>query len=167
MFFWNSLAFCVIQRMLAIWSLVPLPLWNPACVPGRFMIGSSFSSVDNLPLVIFPPFSQHTATGNLGQIITLYKSSCLLHIFWDSYCVFVFSKLSISHTFEFGFPGASGKEPTCQCRRHKRCRFDPWIRKTPLEKGMATHSSILAWRSPWTEEPGGLQSTGLHRVRRD
>ena len=31
----------------------------------------------------------------------------------------------------------------------------------PLEKGMATHSSILAWRNPWTEEPGGLQSTGL------
>ena len=30
----------------------------------------------------------------------------------------------------------------------------------PLEEGMATHSSILAWRSPWTEEPGGLQSTG-------
>ena len=34
-----------------------------------------------------------------------------------------------------------------------------------LEKGMATHSSILAWRIPWTEEPGGLQSTGLQRVR--
>ena len=31
----------------------------------------------------------------------------------------------------------------------------------PLEKGMATHSSILAWRNPWTEEPGGLQSAGL------
>ena len=31
----------------------------------------------------------------------------------------------------------------------------------PLEKGMATHSSILAWRIPWIEEPGGLQSTGL------
>ena len=31
----------------------------------------------------------------------------------------------------------------------------------PLEEGMATHSSILAWRIPWTEEPGGLQSTGL------
>ena len=30
----------------------------------------------------------------------------------------------------------------------------------PLEKGMATHSSVLAWRIPWTEEPGGLQSTG-------
>ena len=34
----------------------------------------------------------------------------------------------------------------------------------PLEKGMATHSSILAWRIPWTEEPGGLQTMGLQRV---
>ena len=37
----------------------------------------------------------------------------------------------------------------------------------PLEKGMATHSSILAWKIPWTEEPGGLQSMGLQRVRHD
>ena len=36
-----------------------------------------------------------------------------------------------------------------------------------LEKETATHSSILAWRIPWTEEPGGLQSTGLQRVRHD
>ena len=37
----------------------------------------------------------------------------------------------------------------------------------PLEKGMATHSSIIAWRIPWTEEPGGLQSIGSQRVRQD
>ena len=37
----------------------------------------------------------------------------------------------------------------------------------PLEKGMATHSSILAWRVPWVEEPGGLQSMGSHRVGHD
>ena len=37
----------------------------------------------------------------------------------------------------------------------------------PLEKGMATHSSILAWRIPWTEEPGGLQSIGSQRVGHD
>ena len=37
----------------------------------------------------------------------------------------------------------------------------------PLEKGMATHSSVLAWTIPWTEEPGGLPSKGLHRVRQD
>ena len=37
----------------------------------------------------------------------------------------------------------------------------------PLGKGMATHSSIIAWRTPWTEEPGGLQSTGSQRVGYD
>ena len=44
-----------------------------------------------------------------------------------------------------------------------------WVRslggKDPLEEGMATHSSILAWRIPWTEDPGGLQSIGQQRVR--
>ena len=46
-----------------------------------------------------------------------------------------------------------------------------WLRslgwEDPLEEGMATHSIILAWRIPWTEEPGGLQSMGLQRVRHD
>ena len=37
----------------------------------------------------------------------------------------------------------------------------------PLEKGMAIHSRILAWRIPWTEEPGRLYSMGLYRVRHD
>ena len=37
----------------------------------------------------------------------------------------------------------------------------------PLEEGMATHSSIFAWSITWTEEPGGLQSTGSHRVGQD
>ena len=37
----------------------------------------------------------------------------------------------------------------------------------PLEEGMATHSSLLAWRIPWTEEPGGLQSTRSQRVGQD
>ena len=40
-------------------------------------------------------------------------------------------------------------------------------REDPLVKGMDTHSSILAWRIPWTEEPGGLQSIGSQRVRHD
>ena len=40
-------------------------------------------------------------------------------------------------------------------------------KEDPLEKEMATYSSILAWRIPWTEEPGGLQSMGLQRVGHD
>ena len=42
----------------------------------------------------------------------------------------------------------------------------PWLGRSP-EKGMATHSSILAWRIPWREEPGGLQSIGFQRVGHD
>ena len=46
---------------------------------------------------------------------------------------------------------------------------ETWVQylrqEDPLEEGMATHSSILAWRIPWTEEPGELQSMGSHRVR--
>ena len=45
---------------------------------------------------------------------------------------------------------------------------ETWVQslgqKDPLEKRMATHSSILAWRTPWTEEPGGLQPVGLQRA---
>ena len=48
---------------------------------------------------------------------------------------------------------------------------ETWVRSLgqegTLEKGMATHSSILAWRIPWTEELGGLQSMGLQRVGHD
>ena len=40
-------------------------------------------------------------------------------------------------------------------------------REDPLEKKMATHSSIPAWKSPWTEEPGGLESMGSQRIERN
>ena len=46
-------------------------------------------------------------------------------------------------------------------------RVQSLSQEDPLEKGMATHSSVLAWRIPWTEEPGGLQSMWLQRVRHD
>ena len=46
----------------------------------------------------------------------------------------------------------------------QEAQVQPMGREDPLEKGMATHSSILAWRIPWTEEPSWLQSLGLQRV---
>ena len=63
-----------------------------------------------------------------------------------------------------GFPGGSvvKNPPAMQ---------ETWVGflglEDPLEEGMATHSGILAWRIPWTEEPGRLQSMGLHKVRHD
>ena len=61
----------------------------------------------------------------------------------------------------------SGKESACQCKRGRRCRLNPLVGKILLEEEMATHSSILAWRMPWTEKLGGLKSMGLQRVGHD
>ena len=66
------------------------------------------------------------------------------------------------------FPGgASGKEPACQCRRCKKPEFDPWVVKIPWRRAGPPASSILAWRIPWTEEPGRLWPMGSQRVRHD
>ena len=64
--------------------------------------------------------------------------------------------------WDLGFPGA-------QTVKNLPAIQETWVQSLgqadPLEKGKATHSSILVWRIPWTEEPGGLQSMGSQRVR--
>ena len=63
-----------------------------------------------------------------------------------------------------GFPGVQTVKslPTVQ-----ETRVRSLGREGPLEKGMATHSSTLAWKIPWTGEPGGLQSMGVAKSRTD
>ena len=51
------------------------------------------------------------------------------------------------------------------CLQPQKTRVRSLSWQDPLEEGMATHSSILAWRIPWTEEPGRLQAKGSHRAR--
>ena len=66
-----------------------------------------------------------------------------------------------------GFPGgSSGKEPPCHGRRCKRGEFDFWVRKIPWREWYPT-PVFLPGESPWSEEPGGLQSMGSQRVRHD
>ena len=48
------------------------------------------------------------------------------------------------------------KEPACQCKEMKKTKIQSLGQEDPLEREMATHSSILAWRIPWTEKSGGL-----------
>ena len=70
--------------------------------------------------------------------------------------------------FRIGLPRwCGGKESAWQCRGCKRCGFFPLGQEDPLEKEMATHSSILACKIPQTEEPGGLQSSGSQKVEHD
>ena len=63
--------------------------------------------------------------------------------------------------------GTGGKEPTCQCRRQKRCRFDPCVGKIPWSEGMATHSSTLAWRIPMDRGAWHATVLGSQRVVHD
>ena len=61
--------------------------------------------------------------------------------------------------------------PIAQMVKNLPAMQETWVQcldqEDPLEKKMATHSSILAWRIPWMEEPGRLQSTGSQRARHD
>ena len=69
-----------------------------------------------------------------------------------------------AHTIKWGFPsGSDSKESACDAGDLGSIPGQ----EDPLEKGMVTHSSILAWRIPWTEESGRLQSMGLQRVGND
>ena len=105
-----------------------------------------------LHLATTPPLS---VSMNLTTLSTLYK--------WD-YMVLVFCDQLISLGIR-DFPGGSDGKIIClQCGRPG---FDPWVGKIPLEKEMAAHSSIVAWKIPWTEEPGRLQSMGSQRVGHD
>ena len=66
---------------------------------------------------------------------------------------------------KWGFPGGSAVKSLPAMPKAQETQVPSLGREDPLEKGMASHSSILAWRLPWTEELGGLQSTGSQRVR--
>ena len=86
------------------------------------------------------------------------------HLFYTRWCVCM-SVIVFQYTPLSPFPGGSdGKESSCNAVRS-------WVRslgrRDRLEKAMATHCSILAWRMTWTEEPGGLQVMGLWRVGHD
>ena len=70
-----------------------------------------------------------------------------------------------AHTLVRGIPGGSDSKKNLPAMQETQVPSLGW--EDPLEKGMATHSSVLPWRMAWTEEPGGLQSMESSRVRHD
>ena len=73
--------------------------------------------------------------------------------------------------YGFPFPCIKWASLVAQTVKNLPALQETWVQSLgweySLEEGMATHSSILTWRIPWTEEPGGLQSMGSQRVRLD
>ena len=76
----------------------------------------------------------------------------------------LFVPIRLCLSLKMGFPGGSADKESA-CSAGVLVWSLGW--ENHLEKGMATHSNILAWRLPWTEEPGGLQSMGSQRIRHD
>ena len=66
-----------------------------------------------------------------------------------------------------GLPGGSGVKNGLPMQETQEMQVQSLGREDPLKEGTATHSSFLAWRTPWTEDLGGLQSMGLQKVRHD
>ena len=79
--------------------------------------------------------------------------------------------VTVETVTDFIFLGSKITASVAQRLKRLPAMRETWVwslgREDPLEKEMATHSSILAWRIPWAEEPGGLQSTGSQRVGQD
>ena len=75
------------------------------------------------------------------------------------------------HSGLFVAPGQMRASLVAQTVKRLSAMLETWVRslgwEDPLEKEMTTHSSTLAWKIPWTEEPGRLQSMGLQRVGHD
>ena len=101
--------------------------------------------------------------GNITFKITIIQIMFCCLIQFNSILPFSFSYLQFSLST---FPGGtSGQVPPHA--EDVRDMGSILGQKAPLKEGMATHFSILAWRIPWIEEPGRLQSIGLHRVGHD
>ena len=88
-----------------------------------------------------------------------------LRKFLGHLCVFDSSSLKLccwEDNMEKGFPcDSNDKASVCQCRGYW---FNPWVRKVPCRRRWQPTPNILAWKIPWTEEPGGLQSMGSQRM---
>ena len=124
-----------------------------------------FLCIIRIPIFVPPKQYGYRLTNKLEAVLFFFFRSVVRAGVNKPFCKCPYSKY-----FRFYEPYRlptwySGKEATCQCRRVRRHRFDPWVRKTPGE-GNDSPLHILAWGIPWTMEPGGLYSPwhciGLH-----
>ena len=138
---------------------------------GWFFVRDKWRVCPFLPIMLLSISYYHMTKSQFNALLCSLDSnvihSCFLldfqfHDFWFTSSTFtsIFLSLNLGRDFP---GGASGKESVCQCRRQKEMQDWSLDQEDLPEEGMAAHSSILAWRIPWTEEPVGLQSR-VHRA---
>ena len=95
---------------------------------------------------------------SLSRFCLSLSFSCCLFL---SSLLQIWAKHHLKNLYTLGFPdGSRGKEPTCQCRRCKRQKFNPWIRMILWRRAWQPTLVFLPEEPPWTEKPGRLQSKG-------
>ena len=117
-------------------------------------------------ILIFPPSKASFSRSHffLAVILSIHWNSTTLNyiLSWTVFRLFHNNHYIMSKLYERA-------SLVVQMVKNLPVMQETWVqslgREDPLEEGMATHSRILAWRIPWTEEPGGLQSMGSQRVR--
>ena len=111
------------------------------------------------------PSVVHLGTSIFSFLHSLLTHSFIAHSFSAHSCIY--SKI----LWFVRLPNSSWASLVAQIVKNLPAMQETWVpslgREDPLKKGLATHSSILAWEIPWTEDPGGLQSLGSQRVRHD
>ena len=114
-------------------------LWAVACQASLSMGFPRQEYWIRLHFLLYRTFPTQGSKLSVLHLLHWQADSFMTSVTWECGCL-----NTHTHTHRkpiYGFPvGPSGKEPTCQCRRHKRCRFDPWVRKIP-------------WRKAWQPTP--------------
>ena len=135
--YWSGLPCCSPG---ALPWIEPKPLRSPAIAVGVFTTSATWEAGSN-----------KTQRKDIGHPLTMYKAPYLSH--FNFFIIYIWLK---------DFPAAQIVK-NLPAMQETRVQF--LGQEDPLEKGMATHSNILAWRIPWTEKPGRLQFMGSQRVR--
>ena len=151
---WHSIAFRTIATILSIDV-------HSSYYPGHCLALILYSAALKNPL-------QGAKPKNI-QLLKNKKTRFISHAYFLSvYCAHLYS----SPIFTLGFPGGSVvKKKKKKIHLSMQEMQETWVQslgqEDPLGEEMATHSSVLAWKIPWTEEPGGLQFMGSQRVGQD
>ena len=133
-------------------------LWVPllACLPCSELSTASPLPV-NLQVANFQR-CERVSTCSVTKLVHLSGAHCHLCVSSMSGCAFV--DFTVVNRVQWGFPGGSAVKNPPAVQRSKEKQVRSLGREDPLEEGMKTHTSVLAWRIPWMEEPGGPQSIG-------
>ena len=133
---------------------------------GQFLLYSKVNQRDiYISLLLWIPFFSFKSPQSTEQSPLRYTAgSHQLSILYIISIVYICQSQSPNSSYPMDFSGGSVIKNLLPSRR---CLLQSLGQEDPPDKEMATHSSILAWEIPWTKEPGGLQSTGLQRVRQD